>query len=1055
MSAIDENNLIFDAEDAFEGFDRLMPFRVQDILLVSNLYDSFILREDGRLNELLIGESRELNLDQIPGITHVSSCSQALELVRSQSRFNLIVTNLAVGEMNAAELAREVGKLGRDIPVVVLAYDYREVKSFIARNPATEIDRIFLWQGNARILIAIVKYVEDKRNVRHDAKTLGVPVLLVVEDNIRYYSSILPVIYTELISQSRRVIREGINVAHKLVRQRARPKILLSSDYEDAARQAREYRDNLLAVVSDVQFPRGGAPDENAGFELSRMIRELVSDVPVVLHSSHTEYRTRAHAEGFAFLQKRSPTFLRDFRRLLMQQCAFGDFVFRMPDGAEVARATDMNALETQLHKVPAESIGYHSQRNHFSRWLTARTEFALAQKLRPRKVSDFPNLEVLRQDLIWSINEYRREQSEFLIGDFNAATFKAGDAFFLRIGSGSLGGKARGLAFVRHLLYKRRFSRRFPGVKISVPPALVLSTDVFDRFLAENNLLDFAIHCQDDTEIERRFLAAPLPSSLRDDLLAFLAEVKYPLAVRSSSLLEDSQYQPFTGVYETFMLANQHPRIHVRIERLTESIQRIYASTFSQHAKAYVRATPYRTEEEKMAVILQQVVGGMHGERFYPDFSGVVRSRNFYPVSPMASEDGIAAVALGMGREVVEGGRSLTFCPRYPRNPVQFSSVKDILANSQSEFWALEMNHSRRGNHEENQSDEPGARYPIGRGPDAHSSMIDEVPGVQVEIDDPLAELREARFGLQAAEADGTLQAVASTYSRDNDAVYDGMSRAGTRVVSFAPVLKQEVFPLAPILGQLAKVGEDALGQPVEIEFAVSLGRRSGGLDAGEPPADQASVPHGAGAVDEFGFLQIRPLVLSREGNELRMGDVDPADLVCRSKTVLGNGRIENLCDVVVVDFHRFERGRSQEVAESVARFNTKLALENHPYLLIGIGRLGSNDPWLGIPVEWDEISGARVIVEAGFRDFRVVPSQGSHFFQNLMAFQVGYFTVNPDAGEGSVDWTWLTNQPAAEELGCVRHLRFREPLLIVMNGKAREGMIFKPGQGRRTAGP
>jgi CheY-like chemotaxis protein len=997
MSANDNAELIVDTEDAFEGFDRLMPFRVQDILLVSNLYDAFILREDGRLNELLIGESRELNLQQIPGITHVSNCAQALELARSQHRFNLIVTNLAVGEMNAAQLAREIQKLGRNIPVVVLAYDYREVKSFIARNPVTDIDRIFLWQGNARILIAIVKYIEDKHNVRHDAKTLGVPVLLVVEDNIRYYSSILPVIYTELINQSGRVIREGINVAHKLVRQRARPKILLCSEYEDAARQAMEYRDNLLAVVSDVQFPRNGASDVNAGFELSHMIRDLVPDVPIVLHSSHTEYRLRAHAEGFAFLQKRSPTFLRDFRRLLTQQCSFGDFVFRMPDGTEVGRASDLNALEAQLHTIPPESLSYHSQRNHFSRWLTARTEFAVAQKLRPRKVSDFSSLEALRLDLIQSINEYRREQSEFLIGDFDAATFKAGDGFFLRVGSGSLGGKARGLAFVRHLLYKRRFSKRFPEVRVSVPPALVLSTDVFDRFLAENNLLDFAIHCDDDAEIRRRFLAAPLPASLREDLRAFLLEARYPLAVRSSSLLEDSQYQPFTGVYETFMLGNQEPEFDVRSQRLTDAIRCIYASTFSRHAKAYVRATPYRTEEEKMAVILQQVVGGLHGDRFYPNFSGVVRSRNFYPVPPMASEDGIAAVALGMGREVVEGGKSLTFCPRYPRNLVQFSSVKDILSNSQSEFWALEMNHS----------------------------------GAPSATEDPLNTLREVRFALHTAEADGTLQTVASTYSRDNDAVYDGMSRAGTRVVTFAPVLKQEVFPLALILEQLARIGEDALGQPVEIEFAVHL-------------------PEQPGRRSEFGFLQIRPLVLSREGEELRIGDVSPEDLVCRSSMVLGNGRIQNLYDVVVVDFQRFQRGQSQEVAEAVARFNTELSLENRPYLLIGVGRLGSNDPWLGIPVEWDEISGARVIVEAGFRDFRVTPSQGSHFFQNLMAFQVGYFTVNPDAGEGSVDWEWLTAQSAVKESGCVRRLQLPDPLLVVMNGKAREGMIFKPGCGK-----
>ncbi len=997
MTALPGTGLILDAEETFEGFDNLMPFRVQDILLVSSLYDSFILREDGRLNELLIGESRELNLQQIPGITHVSNCSEALDLARSQPRFNLIVTNLAVGEMNAAQLAAEIHKSGRDVPVVVLAYDYREVKNFVARNRVTDIDRIFLWQGNARILIAIVKYIEDKRNVFHDTRAVGVPVLLVVEDNIRYYSSILPVMYTELISQSRRVIREGVNVAHKLVRQRARPKILLCSDYEDAAQQVMQYRDNLLAVVSDVQFPRAGEPAPDAGFQLAHMIREAVPDVPIVLHSSHTEYKSRAYAEGLAFLQKRSPTFLRDFRKLLTQQCAFGDFVFRTPDGVEVARASDMNALEEQLHKVPAESIAYHSQRNHFSRWLTARTEFALSQKLRPRKVSDFPSVEALRHDLIDSINDYRHEQSEILIGDFNAATFKSGDAFFLRIGAGSLGGKARGLAFVRHLLYKRRFSRRFPGIKIAVPPAVVISTDVFDRFLAENNLLDFAIHCDDDAEIQRRFLNAPLPASLRDDLTAFLSEVTYPLAVRSSSLLEDSQYQPFTGVYETFMLANQQPDIQVRLDRLTEAIQRIYASTFSQHAKAYVRATPFRLEEEKMAVILQQVVGAVHGPRFYPDFSGVVRSRNFYPIPPMASEDGIAAAALGMGRAVVEGGRCLTFCPRYPRHLVQFSTVEDILANSQLDFWALELNHPRNS--------------------------------------DPMAELREASFGLQMAEADGTLQAVGSTYSRDNDAVYDGLSRPGVRIVSFAPVLKHEVFPLAPILDQLSRVGEDALGQPVEIEFAVCLPRR---------PGETA----------EFGFLQIRPLVLSREEEDLRLEHVDPAQLVCQSTKALGNGRIQNLYDVVVVDFHRFERGRSQEVAEAVAHFNATLTDANRPYLLIGVGRWGSNDPWLGIPVEWDEISGARVIVEAGFRDFRVIPSQGSHFFQNLTSFQIGYFTVNPDAGEGSVDWQWLASQTAAGEQGCVRHLSFSDPLLVVMNGKAREGMIFKPGYTPNSGG-
>jgi CheY-like chemotaxis protein len=979
---------ILDAEERFEGFESLMPFRVQNILLVSSLYDSFILREDGRLNELLIDESLELNLRQIPGITHVSSSAEALDLARANPQFNLIVTNLVVGDTNAADLARAVRRAGLDIPVVVLGYNYREIKSFVTRNPVTDIDRVFLWQGTARILIAIVKYVEDKYNVLHDTRSMGVPVLLVVEDNIRYYSSFLPVIYTELIKQSRRVIQEGINVAHKLVRMQARPKILLASNFDDAAELVQKYRDYIFGIVSDVEFPWDGKLSAEAGFELARMVKSLTPDVPVVLQTSRTEFRPRAHAEGYSFLRKRSPTLLKDLRRILTDQFGFGDFVFRLPDQSEVGRATDLNELEEQLQTIPADSLMYHAQRNHFSHWLMARTEFALAAKLRPRKVSDFSGPEHLRRNLIESINDYRREQNEVLIGDFRPDTYKQSQSSFLRIGAGSLGGKARGLAFVRHLLRTRRIVKRFPGVRIGVPPAVVIATDIFDQFLAENNLGDFALHCDDDSEIQQRFLDSPLPVSLQESLRSFLEEVHYPLAVRSSSLLEDSQYQPFTGVYETFMLGNQQPDLQTRLNELSEAIKLVYASTFSQHAKTYVRATPYRLEEEKMAVILQQVVGTAHGPRFYPDFSGVVRSHNFYPIEPMTFSDGIAAVALGLGRTVVDGGKCMSFCPRYPRNLLQFSSVEDILANTQTEFCALELD-----------------GVPHGAGP---------------------GHLREVRYGLDVAEADGTLHAVASTYSADNHAVYDGLSRPGARVVTFAPMLKHGIFPLPQILEALVRAGEDALGNPVEIEFAVRLPQ-------GEEPA-------------EFGFLQIRPLTLARDHEELTIGDVDPAQVICRSTKVLGNGRIDNLHDIVAVDLQRFERSRSREVADAVAQFNAVLSAENRPYLLIGVGRWGSNDPWLGIPVEWDEISGARAIVEAGFRDFRVTPSQGSHFFQNLSAFQVGYFTVNPDAGEGSLDWQWLAEQPAVEEQGCVRHLQFGKPLQVVMNSRTSQGVILKP---------
>ena len=979
-----------DSERLFEGFENLMPFRVRDILLVSSLYDSFILREDGRVNELLIKESLDLHLQNVPGISHVSSGAEALELVRSQPRFNLIVTNLNVGDMDAAQLASEVKRSGLDVPVVVLAYDYREIKNFVARKPKTDIERIFLWQGNARILISIVKYIEDKRNAQHDIEAMGVPVMLLVEDNIRYYSSFFPLLYTELISQSRRLINEALNLQHKLLRMRARPKILLCSNYEEAAEQVERYRQHLLGVILDVEFPRGGNILPDTGFELARMIRREVPDVPIVLQSSRTAFQTRAYNEGFSFLQKHSPTLLADLRNFLIQQVGFGDFVFRLPDRTEVGRASDLNQLEQLLHTVPAESIGYHAERNHFSHWFMTRTEFALSQKLRPRKVSDYASLEDLRRNLIESIAEYRHEQSQVLIGDFNAPTFHPDEAFFLRIGGGSLGGKARGLAFVRSLLHQRGVARRFPGIRIGVPATLVLATDIFDKFVSENNLLEFAMRSNDDEEIVNRFVAARLPASLIDTLLTFLEKVHYPLAVRSSSLLEDSQYQPFSGVYETFMLGNQQADLQVRLERLMEAIKRVYASTFSRHAKAYVRATPYRLEEEKMAVLIQQVVGATYGVRFYPDFSGVVRSRNFYPVPPISVRDGIAAVALGLGRAVVGGGKCLTFSPRYPQNLVQFSSVEDVLANSQSEFWALELNH-----HE-------------------HTS-------------DPAEELREVSFGIHKAEADGTLNMIASTYSPDNHAIYDGLSRRGPRIISFAPILKHGQFPLPAILEKLMYIGELGLGRPVEIEFAVCLPKK-----AGDHPY--------------FGFLQMRPLVMSLEGEDLRMEAVAPERLICQSTQVLGHGRLGGLQDIIVVDFHRFERARSHEVAQSVAHFNALLSDAGKPYLLIGVGRWGSNESWLGIPVAWDQISGARVIIESGFRDFRVTPSQGSHFFQNLTAFQIGYFTVNPDAGEGFIDWDWLNAQPGSQELGCVRHLHFDTPLSVVMNGRTSQGIIVKP---------
>jgi CheY-like chemotaxis protein len=1010
MPPIETSKLFDDPERLFEGFENLMPFRVQDILLVSSLYDSFILREDGRLNELLIGQSIELHLRHTPEITHVSTAAEALELARTQTRYNLIVCNVHLSDMDCLELAAAVRRAGLDIPVAVLTFDHQEASALLARRPLEGIEQVFLWQENPSLLLAIVKYVEDKRNVEHDTLRMGVPVVLVVEDDVRYYSALLPEIYTALITQSRRILNESYNLAHKLVRMRARPKILLAQDYESAIYIVERYRSYLFGVVSDVEFPRGRQLDPEAGFKLAHLVRGTIPDIPVVLQSGDSQFQARAIAEGFAFLRKGSDTLLADMRQLLTHEFAFGDFVFRLANGAEVGRASDLDAMESQMRHIPVESLIFHGERNDISHWLIARTELALAEKLRPRRVVDYQDAEALRAHCLQTILDYRREQKQVLVGDFQPAHFRSSGGYFLRFGIGSLGGKARGLTFVRHLLHKYNVSQRFPGVRVSVPNTLVLATDLFEQFLAENKLESFAIHCTDDSLLLDRFLAASLPRVLRAALAAFLREIRVPLAVRSSSLLEDSQYQPFTGVYDTFMLANRDAELDSRLEELHEAIKRVYASTFAQHAKAYIHATPFRLEEEKMAVIIQEVVGAAHGTRYYPDFSGVVRSRNFYPSPPTQPSDGIAAVALGLGRTVVDGGKSLSFCPRYPRHMIQFSSVEDILRNSQTEFMALDLGLANA----------VPANPGLARKDASHPNSA---PSNGVE------RLRERAYPLRDAEADGTLHYVASTYSRDNDAIYDGLSRPGPRVVTFAPILKHNVFPLPELLDYLQKLGADALGRPVEIEFAVRMGSST-------EPAD-------------LGFLQMRPLICSRETEDLDIESVESSAILCRSSHVLGNGRIEDLHDVVVVDYESFHRAKSVQVAEIVARLNAQLVRAGTPYVLIGVGRWGSKDPWLGIPVTWDQVSGARVIVEAGFRDFRVTPSQGSHFFQNLTAFRIAYFTINPDLGEGLVDWAWLAAQPAVEESGPVRHLCLASPLTVAISGTRGVGVILKPGTG------
>lgn len=960
-----------------------------DVLLVASPYDSFVLEEAGQISERMVGEFRNLDLHYGPGLTTVATGREALALVSGPSRFNIVVCGLHLDDMDGAELARKVRELDRDIPVVLLAFDARQMKDFTRNRDLSAVERMFLWQGDARILLAIVKYVEDRRNVVPDTQSMGVQVILLVEDNVRYYSSFLPAIYAELLHHSRRLVSEGVNVSDKIMRMRARPKILLCSSYEEAWEAFTRFHDDVLGVISDIEFPMGGKPAPDAGLELARRLRADWPDVPVLLQSSSPDHWVGAYDVGASFLLKGSPTLLADLRRFMIDYLGFGDFVFRDPDGTTVGRAHDLKTLEERLAAVPASSIRFHGERNHFSSWLKARTEFALADELRPRKLSDFSDAEGMRRWLIDAIAAYRRSRSLSVVADYQRDNFDPQHSF-QRIGGGSLGGKARGLAFMRMLLGRQQVARGLGAVIVSVPSAVVLATDVFDRFIEENDLRELATHSTDDQVIERRFLASRFPDDVREDLAAMLRVVEGPLAVRSSSLLEDSQHQPFAGIYETFMVANRGGALADRLNELIAAIIRVYASMFSRTAKEYLRATPYRLEEEKMAVIVQRVVGSPHGARFYPDFSGVARSHNFYPAHPATTDDGVAAVALGLGRSVVAEGNCLRFCPRYPQHLPQHASVKSMLASAQRTFWALQLEPERGGDGES----QPGAQH-----------------GSEVQL--PLA----------AAEADGTLAAVASTYSHENHAIYDGISRAGVRVVTFAPVLKQELFPLAPLLDRLLAIGRWGMGAPVELEFAVDLRRR------------------------ELAFLQLRPLALSQESEELVLGGEASTELIGRSDHVLGNGRIDDLYDVVVVDQRAFDRASSRRTAAEVAQMNAALA--GRPYLLIGVGRWGSSDPWLGIPVSWEQISGARVIVEAGFADFVVTPSQGTHFFQNLTSFNVGYFTINagPESrGAAFIDWQWLASQPAVSESGSVRHLRFAEPVIVKMNGRKNEGVICKP---------
>jgi hypothetical protein len=969
-------------------FEALMPKRVKNLLLVTSLYDSYTFIEDGRLSEMLLGEFLELHLQSSPNIRRVSTAREALDLI-GREPFDLVISMPRVGDMNVREFGPAVQALTPGLPVILLASSLRELGQLQDVGRLQGIQEVFVWLGDVSLFLAMVKCVEDRMNALHDARLAGVKCILVVEDNIPFYSASLPVLYTEVMKQTLGPMAEGVNRTQRVLRRRARPKILLAHTFEEAMATLETHGEALAALILDAAFPRAGSVDIAAGRALAAAVAERFPDLPILVQSNG-EYWTPGEGVPATFLDKASPGLAKSQLAFLEEHLGFGEFVFRLADGSVAARAQDLRSLEWAVQAVPDACLEVHARRGEFSRWVLAHAEFELAKTL-DLIVADGPPVPELRRRILEALSAHRARSAAGVVTEFSASGFEGGTRF-ARVGAGSLGGKGRGLAFINSLLNSYGLETRIPDIRIGVPPTLVLATDVFDQFMKASNLTAFALKETDDEKISRAFLAAELPRDVVDALWTFLDWVRYPLAVRSSSLLEDASYQPFAGIYETYMIPNNDEDPEVRLAQLGDAIKMVYASTYRSDAKAYIQSTPNHLEEEKMAVVIQQVAGRRHGRYLYPDFAGVGRSLNFYPMPGMKPEEGIGSVALGLGMTVVDGGRCARFCPAQPSKPLQWFSPEDYLENAQREFIALDL----------------------------EGGKVDPVTGG--------AMLNLATLDLRTAKEHGTLYPVGGVYSADNDAIYDGCSRPGVSLVTMAGVFKGLVFPLGEVLTLLLKVGEVANSCPVEMEFAVCLGS-------------------GPNRTHEFNFLQIRPMVMGTDAQDIDMGSLVPEQALCTARMAMGNGFLEGVRDLVYVRPDRFERALTPVIAGEVGEMNKRLKAAGRPYLLVGPGRWGSSDPWLGIPVTWGQIAGVRCIVETDMGDMHVDPSQGSHFFQNIMAFGIGYLTLETRGAVDRVDFAWLEAQPAESETAHLRHLRFDEPFQIALNGRRNQGLVLKPG--------
>ena len=976
---------IADYETEFGGFEKLMPHRIKNILMVASLYDSFLLADDERLNEALFGELLDNTVRSAPKITRVSTADQAIERLK-KGPFDLVIAMIQIGDTDMDNFVAGLKNTRPGLPVVLLSFNMQDVLN-ISELTRAQANGIFLWNGDTRIFSAIINLLEDEMNFEHDSK-VGVQAVLLVEDNIKFYSSYLPIIYSELMKQTQIVMAEELNPSKKMLRLKARPKILFCNNFDKAWEIYSKYKANLLGVISDIEYPMAGKCEPEAGLLLSKKIKAEHPDMPVLLQSSNSQFAGRAQGLGASFMNKAASDLSKQLRNFIVRYFGFGDFIFTDKNGFELARAADLHTMLKLLKTVPIESILYHAGRNHFSKWLFARTEFETAYNIRPKKISEFKDSEGLRKYLIETLYQFIYKTQLGTVLKFDRKLFDNATPF-VKIGSGSIGGKARGLAFVDFLLSKSDIAERFPGVFITVPNTIVLATDVFDFFLEQNNLDAVINEHYPGERIADIFLKARLPDYVIQDLRAIVEKLEGPLAVRSSSLLEDSKTQPFAGIYKTYMLANNNPDPELRLKELEKAVKFVYASTFSNEAKAYRRLTPHLPDEEKMAVVIQKVVGRSYadGARFYPVFSGVVQSYNYYPVPPLSSEDPIAHIAMGLGKTIVEGHTALRFSPSHPRNLHQFSTIEDFFSNSQKSFIALDVS--------------SGEIKPL---------TYDKDPDLRpVEI--------------EAAEADGTLELVASSYSVENDVISDSISQPGARLVTFAPILKNELLPLSEILKSLSKLGREAMGANIEIEFAASFDPENRNVG--------------------FNILQMRPMVSRSVVKKVKFDDVNEANIVCSSQSTLGNGYINDVSDLIYVKPETFTNLKTREIAAEIGELNQKLKNEGRFGLIIGPGRWGSSDPFLGIPVKWNHISNSKVIIEAAYGSFSADPSYGTHFFHNLTSLGVGYLTVNPEKKEGSINWEWLKNQPVLADLQYVRHIKLAKPLDIRIDGSTGKGVI------------